>query len=206
MLMLSRSSSLGRVIVKGSSENRLDNERNIVNHFAGRKGTRQLLDETRSSPSLVLWYLDDNLLSPSDSKRLERSYIKLVAKSILMALQTLHEEGYVHTGIVVSLSLRIWATINLTVPIVDLKPDNVLADYEIGACRFKEAVFGDYGETCLVNPNDHLKPCENGHMIGAHMFRSPKAMLNFRWGTPTDIWWSFGTTVGASVCWFEARP
>lgn len=45
-----------------------------------------------------------------------------------------------------------------------------------------------------MNARDHLKPGQSGHVIGAHMFRSPEAMLSLRWGTPTDIW-SFGTTV-----------
>lgn len=37
-------------------------------------------------------------------------------------------------------------------------------------------------------------PFEEGHVIGAAMFRSPEAMLNLRWRAPTDIW-SFGATV-----------
>lgn len=76
----------------------------------------------------------------------------------------------------------------------DIKPDNVLVNYGSGRCRFREVELGDCGDACFMDPRDHLKLGENGHLIGAHMFRSPEAMLNLRWGTPTDIW-SFGTTV-----------
>jgi casein kinase II subunit alpha len=78
---------------------------------------------------------------------------------------------------------------------LDVKPDNILVNYGSGSCRFREAELGDCGDACLVNPRDHLKLGETGHLIGAHMFRSPEAMLSLRWGSPTDIW-SFGTTVG----------
>ena len=77
---------------------------------------------------------------------------------------------------------------------LDVKPDNILINHGSGTCRFREIELGDCGDACRVNPKDHLKLAETGHVIGAHMFRSPEAMLNLRWGTSTDIW-SFGTTV-----------
>lgn len=46
----------------------------------------------------MLKYLDDNLLNASNLKRLERSDIKFVAKTVLETLELLHEAGYVHTG------------------------------------------------------------------------------------------------------------
>lgn len=48
------------------------------------------------------------------------------------------------------------------------------------------------GDVYPVPPD--ADPKEHGHVIGAAIFRSPEAMLNLRWGTPTDIW-SFGATV-----------
>jgi len=39
---------------------------------------------------------------------------------------------------------------------------------------------------------------EEGHLVGAPIFRSPEGMFNLRWGTATDIW-SFGTTVPISL-------
>jgi len=77
---------------------------------------------------------------------------------------------------------------------LDVKPDNILVNYGSRPSRFRVVELGDCGDACLVNPRDHLKLGENGHVLGAHMFRSPEAMLNLRWGAPTDIW-SFGATV-----------
>lgn len=42
--------------------------------------------------------LDDNLLNASNSKRLKRLDVKLVAKRVLEALNVFYEAGYVHTG------------------------------------------------------------------------------------------------------------
>jgi casein kinase II subunit alpha len=104
-LILNSASNLDKVIIKAPPKYRLDNERDILKHFHGRRGIRQLLDETHDPPSLVLTHLDDNLLAASNLKRLEKSEIKFVAKRILEALQIFHEDGYVHTGIVLSTSL-----------------------------------------------------------------------------------------------------
>ncbi len=78
--------------------------------------------------------------------------------------------------------------------IVDVKPDNILVNYAKGPARFEDIELSDFGDVWLVDPKDHVKLGEYGHGIGAPMFRSPEAMLNLRWGTPTDIW-SFGATV-----------
>ena len=98
-LTLNRSSNLGKVIIKSAPKYRLDNERDVLKHFHARPGIRQLLDETQDPPSLVLKHLDDNLLTASNSKKLENPEVKSIAKRILEALQAFHEDGYVHTGI-----------------------------------------------------------------------------------------------------------
>jgi len=74
----------------------------------------------------------------------------------------------------------------------DIKPDNVLVNYGDNSARFSEVQLGDCGDAYRFNPE--AKPLEEGHVIGAAIFRSPEAMLNLRWGPPTDIW-SLGTTV-----------
>jgi casein kinase II subunit alpha len=76
--------------------------------------------------------------------------------------------------------------------IQDVKPDNIFVNHGAGASRFCDIELGDYGDMVKLDP--HQDPKEDGHVIGAVMFRSPEAMLNLRWGTPTDIW-SFGATV-----------
>ena len=48
------------------------------------------------------------------------------------------------------------------------------------------------GDAYRVNPK--ANPLAEGHVIRAAIFWSPEAMLNLRWGPPTDIW-SLGTTV-----------
>ena len=75
---------------------------------------------------------------------------------------------------------------------LDVKPDNIFVNYGSNSHRFNEVQLGDCGDAYRVNLN--ADPFEEGHIIGAAIFRSPEAMLNLRWGTPTDIW-SFGTTV-----------
>lgn len=78
----------------------------------------------------------------------------------------------------------------------DIKPDNILINYdgEGGVIRIKDVELSDFGDTCRIDPREHMKPGEFGEPIGAHIFRSPEALLSLRWGAPTDIW-SFGTTV-----------
>ena len=86
------------MVVKTAPHSRLANELSVLQQFRGRPYIRQLLDEVQDPPSLILQYRDDNLLSASNSKKLERSDIKFVAKNVLKALQMLHENDYVHTG------------------------------------------------------------------------------------------------------------
>ncbi|KAH7559875.1 hypothetical protein BM1_03509 [Bipolaris maydis] len=106
----------------------------------------------------------------SNMKNLERSEIKLVAKGILEALNAFHEAGYLHT---------------------DVNLDNILVNYGVGTNRFSEVKPSDCGDAYHVDPNaDSL---EIGHVIGAAIFRSPKANLQLWWGTATDIW-SFSAT------------
>lgn len=90
----------GTVIVKTALKHRLDNEREVLKYFQGRSCIRQLVDEIQEPAALVLEHLGDNLLNASNSKRLGRLDIKLIAKRVLEALNMFHEAGYVHTGTV----------------------------------------------------------------------------------------------------------
>lgn len=54
--------------------------------------------EPADPPSIILRYLDSELLTESKKKRLTRPEIKQVANSILEALHVLHKDGMVHTG------------------------------------------------------------------------------------------------------------
>lgn len=80
----------------------LQNERDILLRFQNRTAhIRKLLDEAEdpvTPPSIVLRYMDDDLLHASDNQRLNRREVKYVAKGVLKALAVLHEDGFVHAG------------------------------------------------------------------------------------------------------------
>ena len=73
---------------------------------------------------------------------------------------------------------------------VDIKLDNVLVNYGKGDLRFTDVQLGDCGNTVPDN-SPWARDCD---VIGAPIWRSPEAMLQIGWGTPTDIW-SFGAMV-----------
>jgi casein kinase II subunit alpha len=52
---------------------------------------RQVVDETKNPPSLILQHFDDNLLHASGQKPLKGSDVKFVAKRVLQAIQ---ESGF----------------------------------------------------------------------------------------------------------------
>lgn len=78
----------------------LQNERNILLRFQNKTPyIRPLIDEVDSVPAtLILRHLDDDVLHASNSKRLTRLEVKYVANRLLKALEILHDEGFVHTG------------------------------------------------------------------------------------------------------------
>ena len=71
---------------------------------------------------------------------------------------------------------------------IDVKPDNILVNYDGSGSRFSDVKLADCGD-CT-----HVDSVVEEHIIGATIFRSPEAMLNLIWGPPTDIW-SLGATV-----------
>lgn len=159
--------------MKSVSHFRLQNERDVLLRFQNRSPfIRPLLDEieTANSPhSLVLRYLDDDILRASDTKRFTRLEVKYVARRVLKALAVLHEEEFVHT---------------------DVKPSNILVNYRPGEVRFDDIQLADFGSTVRSDSSY----ARNGEAIGTPIFRSPEAHLQLSWNTVTDIW-SFGATV-----------
>ncbi|KAL9128235.1 MAG: hypothetical protein Q9217_003051 [Psora testacea] len=166
-----------RVTVKTASDWPLKNERDILEAVRDNPCILPIIDTSNDPPSLILKYLDDNLLSASNAKTLERADI-----------------NYVHTGIVQSAQTSPDTVSNWP---VDIKPDNVLVNNGTAPDRFNEVQLGDCGDAFMIDPN--ASPFEEGHVIGAAIFRSPEAMLNLRWRAPTDIW-SFGATL-ISLIW-----
>lgn len=81
---------------------RLQNERDILLRFQNRTPCiRPLIEELEDStvpPTLILKYLDDDALRASNKQRLTRPEVKYIGKKALQALSVLHDEGFVHTG------------------------------------------------------------------------------------------------------------
>lgn len=94
-----RSSTSQKVTVKTASDRPLKNECRVLEAVHDNPRIRPCIDTSDDPPSLVLKYLDDNLLNASNAKKLERAEIKFVARNVLQALEALHSRGYVHTGI-----------------------------------------------------------------------------------------------------------
>ncbi|KAE8348116.1 kinase-like protein [Aspergillus coremiiformis] len=146
------------VIVKSVRNFRLQIEKDILLHFQDRSPyLRTLLDKIEDPPgppALILKYLDDDLLNASNTKRLTRFEVKYVARRVLEALAVLHTEGYVHT---------------------DVKPSNVLVNYQQGEVRFSDVQVADFGSTVHINS----PYAQKGDPIGTPIFRSPEAHMMY---------------------------
>ncbi|KAK4982672.1 hypothetical protein LTR50_007633 [Elasticomyces elasticus] len=183
------------VVVKSAPKSRLHREQEILRRFQDHPCIRQLVDSVDDPPYLVLEQLESDALKASGEAKLARSDIKLIAKNILEALKTLHKEGIAHT---------------------DVKPDNILLNFSNDGARVVDAKLADCGKQPDLSISfaanlyegfagdawhvgHDVDPKGEGHVIGAAIFRSPEAMLQMRWATPTDIW-SFGATL-ISLIW-----
>ncbi|KAM5507735.1 hypothetical protein McanMca71_001003 [Microsporum canis] len=134
-------------------------------HFAFGFHRFDEIEDSSVPHSIVLRYLDDDILHASNNQRLTHLEVKFVARKVLEGLSVLHEEGFVHT---------------------DIKPSNVLVNYGKDA-RFKDVQLADFGSTVHVDSTY----AQRGDPIGTPIFRSPEAHLQMKWGTSTNIW-SFG--------------
>ena len=86
------------MVIKRAPPHLLSIEREVLEIVKNRTCIRQMIDNIENPSSLVLEYLDDNLLDVCSRKRLESSDLKVVARTVLEALALLHENGFVHTG------------------------------------------------------------------------------------------------------------
>lgn len=107
-----------------------------------------------------------------------------MAKRVLQAIQALHEHGYTHTGMVIEIlhatSYQI-STLQLTHILTDIKPDNILVNYDTGSSRFLDVKLADFGDVTQIDPKNYLKVGMDGPHRGAAIFRSPEAMMQLRW-------------------------
>lgn len=86
------------MVIKRAPPHLLSIEREILEIVRDHTCIRQMIGTIESPSSLVLEYLNDNLLDVCSRKRLEGSDVKVVARTVLEALAMLHENGLVHTG------------------------------------------------------------------------------------------------------------
>ena len=184
----------GPVVVKHVNHFRLQNERDVLMRFqSSTPHIRPLLDEIDTgtdSHTLIMRWLDGDLLNATKDRQLASSEVKLVAKGVLEALRALHAEGFVHTGESTALHQRI-TTFPDTDNQADVKPNNVLVNYADKSQRqITEVQLADFGST-VSEKSGHAK---DGDDISSPIFRSPEAQMQLPWTTATDIW-SFGVTV-----------
>ena len=86
------------MVIKRAPPHLLNIEREVLRTVQNHTCIRQMIDNIESPSSLVLEYLDDNLLDVCSRKRLQGLDVKIVARIVLEALAVLHENDFVHTG------------------------------------------------------------------------------------------------------------
>ncbi|GAB1312314.1 Serine/threonine protein kinase [Madurella fahalii] len=169
-----RNRSGERCIVKSIRGHwRLRNEADVLKHYqSGTLFLRPLVDEIRGPadpPSIVLRYLDGDVLTESNKKRLSPPEIKKVARCVLEALRVLHRDGMVHT---------------------DVKLDNVFINHGGDGQRFSDASSATAEALYPSGPRSREK--------GTLSVLASPAALRLRSSCPgctaTDIW-SFGTAM-----------
>jgi hypothetical protein len=187
-----------KVIAKSVRLSRLQNERDILVRFQHRTPfIRPLVEEideceeSKTPPTLILRYLDDDALQASIKQRLTRPEVKYVARGVLEALCALHEEGFVHTGRLTYLCFC--PAEGAKELCTDIKPSNILLNYSQSDRRFSDVQLADFGSTVHV-ASVHA---QQGDPIGTAIFRSPEAQMEMKWSTATDTW-SSGTMVRVS--------
>ncbi|KAL9124342.1 MAG: hypothetical protein Q9217_006318 [Psora testacea] len=149
-----------RIIMKTAPTKHLDNEARTLQLFQGCPSIRQLVDQIEDPESVVLEYMDDNVLNLLQQKQLVKVEAKRAIQATIEALIALHDKNIVHT---------------------DIKPDNILVKYGPWGTQYKLSDFGD-----SAPPN--VPSNDGGHLIGAEIFCAPEVPLGIPWTTKADIW------------------
>ncbi len=97
-LTCTRGPNQERVVVKTAPTNRLNNEAQTLQLFQGCPSIRQLVDRIENPESVVLEYMDDNVLNLLRQKRLIKVEAKRALRATIEALIALHDKNIVHTG------------------------------------------------------------------------------------------------------------
>ena len=84
--------------MKTGPTKRLNNEAQTLQLLQGCHCIRQLVDQIENPESIILEYMDDNVLTLLQQKQLSKIEAKRALKAIVEALVALHDQNIVHTG------------------------------------------------------------------------------------------------------------
>ena len=84
--------------MKTAPTKRLKNEAQTLQLFQGCHSIRQLVDQIEDPESVVLEYMDDNVLNLLQQKQLSKVEAKRALRATIEALIALHDKNIVHTG------------------------------------------------------------------------------------------------------------
>lgn len=84
--------------MKTAPTKRLNNEAQTLQLFQGCHSIRQLVDQIVDPESIVLEYMDDNVLNLLKQKQLSKVEAKRALRATVEALVALHDKTIVHTG------------------------------------------------------------------------------------------------------------
>lgn len=140
-------------MLKCAPEMRIQREKEILQQFEGHSCLRSFIDYGKEpSPFLALEYLELDALKASGQAKLERQDIKFIARSVLSALESLHAKGIAHTGrstvnlAFFALLARYNKTVAESLCLPDIKPDNILLNFDAKSSRVVEAKLADCGK------------------------------------------------------------
>ena len=174
------------VLIKTAPPHQIKNEVEAIELCQGHKSVRPLIDVIDEPQSLVLELLNMSLYDALCMHGLERRDTKRAVKTVLEALSILHAHNRAHTGeLSYPLSNPRWLN-----KLLDIKPNNILANKGVGDERFSIFQLGDLGDSVPVDTDTN----DGGHIISAPIYRAPEVMFNVKWTVAVDIW-SLGTTV-----------
>jgi serine/threonine protein kinase len=180
-----------KVVIKSvEGHPRVENERDVLKRLQDRTPTlRPLIDEIEepSNPTtIVLKYLESDVLVETVKRTLNRKEIKHVCRNVLDALRVLHDESLVHTGMSLPQALALVNSVE------DVKLDNIFVDVqESDENRFTNVQLGDLGGCVSVDS----EWATSGTQVGTPMWSAPELLMEIPWNTAADIW-SFGNLVG----------
>ncbi|CZT12554.1 uncharacterized protein RCO7_11469 [Rhynchosporium graminicola] len=127
---------------------------------------RTIVDGVPGPDLFIYPFLETNLLQFSQNKLLDTTR-KFILKNALVGLATLHEKNIIH----------------------DIKPDNILLDYEVKDTAFhvKRVQIADLEDSVILPDGKHLE----NTMCGNQLWRSPESWARAAQGISSDIF-SFG--------------